>query len=82
MNAVRRRALDLLARTDDDLTDVELFMQQATDDHWFVELCVSSLNRLPSEINPILTMREYGVLQAHSIIKRAIGDMQRAFRDR
>jgi hypothetical protein len=70
-----------LARTDDDLTDAELFMQQATDDHWFVSLCIEDLHRLPSEINPILTMREYGVLQAHAIIKRAISDMQRAFRD-
>lgn len=56
-------------------------MQQATDDYWYVEMCVESLNRLPSEINPILTMREYGVLQAHSTIKRAISDMQRAFQD-
>lgn len=55
-------------------------MQQATDDHWFVSLCLEDLHRLPSEINPILTMREYGVLQAHSIIKRAISDQQRLFR--
>ena len=56
-------------------------MQQATDDHWYVDLCIESLHRLPSEINGILTMREYGTLQAHSIIKRAISDMQRAFRE-
>jgi hypothetical protein len=55
-------------------------MQQATDDHWYVSLCIEDLRRLPSEINPILTMREYTLLQAHSIIKRAIADMQKAFR--
>ena len=56
-------------------------MQQATDDHWFVSLCLEDLHRLPSEINPILMMREYGVLQAYATIKRAISDMQRMFRD-
>lgn len=77
---MRRRALELLARTDDDLSDAELFMRQATDDHWYVSLCIEDLHRLPSEINPILTMREYTLLQAHSIIKRAISDQQRQFR--
>jgi len=56
-------------------------MQQATDDQWYVSLCLEDLHRLPSEINDILTMREYTLLQAHAVVKRAISDMQRAFRD-
>lgn len=76
---MRRRALELIARTDDDLSDAELFMQQALDDYWYVELCLGTLHRLPSELDATLTMREYGVLQAHQVIKRAISEMQRQF---
>jgi hypothetical protein len=77
---VRRRVLELLARTEDDLTDAELFAQQS-DEFWFVELCTSTLHRLPSEIELILTCREYTLLQAHSIVSRAIHDMQHQFRE-
>lgn len=77
---MRRRAFELIARTDDDLSDAELFMRQALDDYWYIDLCLETLHRLPSELDATLTMREYGRLQAHATIKRAISDMQRTFR--
>jgi hypothetical protein len=66
----------LLERTDDDLTDAELFAREATDEYWFVSMCIKQLHRLPSEITPILMEREYLTLAAHNVIERAIADMQ------
>lgn len=77
---MRREALRLCARTIDDLTDMELF-GRLTDEGWYVDLCVESLHRLPSEIDPILGMREYGVLQARSIVKQAQSLMMQRFHD-
>lgn len=76
---MRARALESLARTNNDLTDAELFASQ-TDEYWFVDLCMEQLHRLPSEINPIITCREYTKLQAYYIVKRAIADMQQSRR--
>lgn len=73
------RALELAEREEGDLTDVEVLAQDATDDFWYVSLCVEQFHRLPSEVDPILTMREYTVLQAHSIIRKAMGQLTRQF---
>lgn len=78
INAVRRRALELLGRTEDDLTDVEI-LARAPDELWFMDMCIEDLHRLPSEISPILTCRECTWLKARSIVKRAQSDLQRQF---
>lgn len=77
-NATVRVALELLARTADDLSDVEIILRQ-TDDAWYIDLCVDQLHRLPSEIDPILGCREYTRLQARAIIKSAQAQLTRQF---
>jgi hypothetical protein len=72
MNTVRSQALSLLGRDDDELTDRELFAQQADDDFWYVGLCLEQLHRLPSEVNATLLCREYTELQAYQLVKRAM----------
>lgn len=67
----RRTIMADLARTDDDLTDAEI-VSRATDDFWYIDLCVDQLHRLPSEVDPILTCREYTHLQAYSLVKRTL----------
>jgi hypothetical protein len=67
---VRRLALELLDRTLDDLSDLEVLSRQ-TDDGWYMDLCLESLHRLPSEIDPILGCREYTALQARAIAAQA-----------
>jgi hypothetical protein len=79
MNPVRTRALELAQREESELSDAEVLAQDGTDDFWFVSLTIEQLHRLPSEIDPILTMREYGTLQAHSIIRKAMMELQRRF---
>lgn len=81
MNAVRREALNLLARTDDDLSDRELFAQQATDEYWYVDLALTQFHRLPSEMDRVLLCREYTVLQAHSVIQRAMTILREMFKE-
>jgi len=75
---VRRIAIELCGRTIDDLTDAELF-GRLTDDGWYLDLCIDSLNRLPSEIDPILGCREYTLLQARAIVKQAQAELSRRF---
>src|SRR4051794_31746202 len=53
LNAVRRTALERLRRTDDDLTDAEIFARQGNDGYWFVDLCLEKLHRLPIEVEPL-----------------------------
>jgi hypothetical protein len=77
---VRRRVRDLLTRTIDDMTDAEL-MQRAADQYWYTELCLERLHRLPSEVDRIITCREYTHLQAFALVKRAIADMTRIWRE-
>ncbi len=79
MNPVRTRALEIMARGDGDLTDAEILAQDANDDFWFISMAVETLQRLPSEVEPLLTCREYTTLQAHSIIRRAMGELTRRF---
>jgi len=79
MNAVRRAAIESLNRTEDDLTDRELFAQQADDDWWYVELCLETLHRLPTEVDPLLLCRQYTELQAYHIVKRAMTGLIKAF---
>lgn len=81
LNAVRREALALIARDEDALSDAEIFARQGDEEYWFVDLCLSQLNRLPCEIEPLLLCREYTVLQAHTIIKRAMEALSRTFAD-
>lgn len=80
MNPVRTRALEIMAREDTDLTDADILARDANDDFWFVSLTLESLHRLPSEVEPLLSMREYTSLQAYNIVKRAMNDMIRVFR--
>jgi hypothetical protein len=79
MNPVRTRALEIMAREDTDLTDAEILARDANDDFWFVSLALESLHRLPSEVEPLLSMREYGVMQAHSMVQRAMTELTRRF---
>ena len=79
-NAVRRVALELLDRTIDDLADMELFARQ-TDEGWYMDMCLESLHRLPSEIDPILGCREYTALQARGIVKAAQTQLMRQWSD-
>jgi len=80
INAVQRQALALLDRTEDDMTDAEL-MGRASEEHWYMGLCMERFHRLPSEVDLVLGCREYTALRAHGVVARAIDDMQRKFRD-
>lgn len=79
MNPVRTLALELAERDEAELSDAEVLAQDADDQFWYVSLVTETLHRLPSEIDPILTMREYCTLQAHSIIRKAMTELQRRF---
>ncbi len=76
LNYVRRRAIEILGRTDDDLSDLELFAR-APDAFWYVELCLEKLGRLPSEVDPLLGCREYTTIQAYHIVKKAMDEVAR-----
>lgn len=76
---MQRRVLELLARTEDDLTDAEL-MGRACDDLWYLDLCLDTLHRLPGEIDPILPCSLYTTLKARSIVRQAMDDMVRRWR--
>lgn len=72
---MRSRALELLGRADDDLTDAELFARQG-DPFWYIDLCLGQLHRLPSEVNPLLLCREYTEIQAYHLVKQAMQELQ------
>jgi hypothetical protein len=78
LNAVRRHVLELLSRTEDDMSDVEL-MARAPDSFWYIDMCLERLHRLPSEIDPLIGCREYTTLQAYALVKRAQEDMMCAW---
>lgn len=61
------------------MTDVEL-MARSSDELWYVTLCLDDLHRLPSEVDPILTCREYTLLKARSIVLRAQQDLIQVYR--
>ena len=60
------------------MSDMELFARQ-TDDAWYIDLCITELKRLPSEIDPILGCREYTTLQARAIVAQARAELMRTF---
>lgn len=72
------RALQLCGRGIDDLTDVEVLLRQ-TDDGWFADFCIGELGKLPSEVEPLMTCREYTFLQARSLVKAAQSELARVF---
>ena len=76
---MRREALALLERDEDDLSDQEIFAQSGTDEYWFTHLCIETLHRLPSELDPILLCREYTMLQAYHIVQKAMSTLARTF---
>lgn len=76
LNAVRTRALEILVRTEDEMTDLELFAR-APDAFWYVDLCLEKLGRLPSEVDPLLGCREYTTIQAYHIVKKAMDEIAR-----
>lgn len=78
MNAVRAAALESLNRTDDDLTDREIFAAQP-DEFWYIDLVLTTLHRLPSEVDPLLLCREYTELQAYSIVKKYMTQLINVF---
>jgi hypothetical protein len=71
--------LELIERTDDDLTDAELFAREADAEYWLIDLAITQLHRLPSELEATLLQREYLTLSAYNVVKRAIDDCQRQF---
>lgn len=79
-NAVRRTAFALLDRTLDDLTDLEIFSRQ-TDEAVFLDFCLDELRRLPSEVEPLIGMREWTMIQARGIVKQAQAQLMRQWAD-
>lgn len=77
-NAVRRLALELLDRTVDDLSDLEVFGRQ-TDEAAFMSFCIEELRRLPSEVEPIMGCREWTLIQARSVVRSAQNQLMRAW---
>lgn len=72
--------MELLEEQDEDeLTDVEL-MARTPDELWYMDLCLETLHRLPSEVDHILGCREYTRLKARSIVKRAQDEQIRIWR--
>lgn len=78
---MRREALALLNREEDDLTDQEVFARQADSDYWFARLAMDTFGVLPSELGQRLLMREYVQLQAVQLVSRAMESLARAFQD-
>lgn len=78
---MRRAALALLDRDEDDLTDQEVFARQGESDYWFARLALDTFHTLPSELGQRLLMREYVQLQAVQLISRAMETLARAFQD-
>jgi hypothetical protein len=76
-NPVRRYALEIIARTEEELTDVEVLAGDASEEFWYTDLCLEKLRRLPSEIDPLLLCRTYTNLQAYHVVKRAMDELQR-----
>lgn len=68
----------MVDRTLDDLTDVEVILRQ-TDEGWFADFCLETLQRLPSEVEPTITMRECTLIQARGIVKQAQGELTNRF---
>lgn len=58
------------ARTSDDLSDAE-DLQRQTDAFWWMSYCRDNYHRLPSELDPLIGMREYTDIQAHALVERA-----------
>ena len=77
-NAALRRAFELVDRTIDDLTDAEVILRQ-TDEGWFVNFCLDELRRLPSEVEPFITMRECTLIQARGIARAAQAELARVW---
>jgi hypothetical protein len=76
-NPVRCYALEIIARTENDLSDVEILASDASEEFWYIDLCTQLLHRLPSEIDPLLLCRTYTGLQAYHVVKRAMEELQR-----
>ena len=78
---MRRLALEYIApKSEDDMTDLEL-LSRAPDEYWFIDLCLEKLHRLPSEMEALISNREYVTLQAYATVKRAMDKMCRTFAD-
>lgn len=73
---MRADALRSLTRTEADMSDAELFDQQA-EQYWYINMCLTTLHRLPSEIDQLLLCREYTELQAYAIVQRTIAQAKR-----
>jgi hypothetical protein len=78
---VRREALALIGRDEDDLTDQEVFARQADSEYWFSKLALDTFHTLPSELGQRLLMREYVQLQAVQLISRAMESLARTFQN-
>lgn len=76
----RQKALELLEQTLDDLTDAE-YLGLGTDEGWWYSLCLDSLHRLPSEVEPALTAREYELLKARAVVQTAYAKLADAQRE-
>ena len=42
-----------------------------TDEGWWLTLCLETMGRLPSEMEPLVTAREYTILKARSVVQSA-----------
>lgn len=76
---MRRLALELIERDDDELSDQEIFARSGADEFWYIQLCLETMHRLPSELDSVLLCREYTLLQAYHIIKKAMGSLVKTF---
>ncbi len=76
INAVQRRALELLRRDEDDMSDVEL-MQRMPDRYNYLTFCIDLLGRLPSEVQ--MTEREWTEVCAWALVRQAQQEMIREF---
>lgn len=62
------------------MSDVEVVLRQ-TDEGAFLGFCLDELRRLPSEVEPIMTMREWTLIQARGIVRQAQSELTRVFAD-
>lgn len=74
---VRREALRLIGRSADDLSDFEHLMRQ-TEAYWWLDYCLARFQRLPVEIEPRLTCRQFTHLQAHAVVSDAYARLAKA----
>lgn len=75
---VRREALRLLGRTEDELNDWEHLMG-TTDAYSWLGYCLDTWGLTPERVDPWLTQREYTAIRAHQLVSAAYQNLAKKY---